>query len=244
MSLYADSTYPVQAAVEGAHEATLQSLVAPGHWFSGAERAAIVTEARRARCEAGLQEDDRGHVSEGRHGSEPPDVVRRVARQVAVSTNDLDRSFMEDALAEGLSDAQYVEIVGVVSRTVAIDVFARGIGVPVRALPLVIEGTPSQVRPVTARDEGAWVPTVPGGARGGEEAVRIYGSGNVQAAPFIFRSISLAPDEARGLIKLGGVQYLGISDFMDLSFTLEPTISRTQVELLAARVSALNECFY
>ncbi len=57
-------------------------------------------------------------------------------------------------------------------------------------------------------------------------------------------SSPLVPEEAAGLIKLGGAQYVRIDNFMDLSFTYEPTLSRPQYELLAARVSALNECFY
>ncbi|MGE3596997.1 MAG: alkylhydroperoxidase-related (seleno)protein [Dehalococcoidia bacterium] len=242
MNLYEDSQLPIRDALVRAHADTLMSFATPGHWFTGSERRAIVAEAREARREAGLQEASANESLPREDGLSDP--VKRIARQVAVSTNDLERSFLEQALAEGLSDAEYVEVVGVVSRAVNVDIFARGIGVPTRALPAPLEGEPSRIRPRTARNEGAWVETVPGGLRGEEEAKLLYGSSDPQAAPFIYRALSLVPMEAAGLVKLGSAQYLGISSFMDLQFTYEPTLSRPQYELVAARVSALNECFY
>lgn len=242
MNLYEDSGLPIRDGLVHAHSETLMSFTTPGHWFSGSERSAIVAETRRARCEAKLQENGADSaVSSDALLSEP---VKRIARQVAVSTNELDRDFLEQALADGLSDAEYVEVVGVVSRAVNVDIFARGIGLPVRALSAPREGEPSHIRPRTARNEGAWVATVPGGVRGEEEAKLLYGSSDPQAAPFIYRALSLVPIEAAGLMKLGRAQYLPIDSFMDLGFTYEPTLSRPQYELIAARVSALNECFY
>ncbi|MBM4228117.1 MAG: hypothetical protein FJ164_10265 [Gammaproteobacteria bacterium] len=240
MRLYSDSELPVRPALEVAHGTTLASFAGPGSWYNGAERCEIVREARQARTSAGLQDDG---------GDEPvyadlSPVARRVARRVAISVDTLTRDFMEEALADGLSVDEYVEVVGVVSRAVNVDLFARGLGLPVRPLPLPTDQAPVRLRPSTACDEGAWVPTVPGGSRGGEEARRIYGSADPQAAPFIYRALSLCPDEAAGLVALGAAQYLEIKDFMDLDFTYEPTLSRPQYELLAARVSALHQCFY
>ena len=242
MNLYEDSKLPIREGLVRAHSETLVSFATPGHWFSGPERSAIVAEAREARRKAGLQEQGPNELAS--YDCKLSDGVKRVARQVAVSTNHLEPQFLEQARADGLSDAEYVEVIGVVSRAVNVDIFARGIGVPIRTLPTAMEGEPSNIRPRTARDEGAWVPTVPAGLRGAEEAKLLYGSSDPQAAPFIYRALSLVPMEAAGLMKLGSAQYLGISSFMDLGFTYEPTLSRPQYELVAARVSALNECFY
>lgn len=242
MNLYKDSEFPIRDALVRAHSDTLTSFATPGHWFSADERSAIVSEVRRARTEAGLQDDD--GISSTLSGVQLSEAVKRVAHQVGISTNALDRRFLDEALADGLSDAEYVEVVGLTSRSVNVDIFARGIGVPARRLPSPSAGEPCRIRPRTARNEGAWVQTVPGGVRGEEEAKLLYGSGDPQAAPFIYRALSLVPIEAAGLMKLGSAQYLGISSFMDLGFTYEPTLSRPQYELVAARVSALNECFY
>ena len=79
---------------------------------------------------------------------------------------------------------------------------------------------------------------------GGEEAIYIYGTDQPEAAPFIYRSLSLVPDEAKGLIALGAAQYLEIENFMDLDFSYDPEITRAEVEVVAGRVSAINQCFY
>lgn len=240
MTLYADAGVPVRPALEAVHRETLASFAESGSWYSGPERCAMVAEARRARYEAGLQEDCGDKSTQ----AELPEAERSVARRLATKIEDLDRGFLDDALAAGLTVDEYVEVVGVVSRAVNLDIFARGIGVPVRPLPVPVAGPPGRSRPATARDEGAWVPTIPGGSRGGDEARRIYGSNDPQAAPFIYRALSLVPGEAAGLVALGAAQYLEIKDFMDLGFTYEPSLSRPQYELVAARVSALNACFY
>ena len=131
-----------------------------------------------------------------------------------------------------------------VSRAVNVDVFARGIGQPSPTLLPPVAGRPGRQRPRTARNEGAWAASVPGGARGEDEAIALYGSKDPQAAPYIYRALSLVPREAAGLMQLGAAQYLQIQDFMDPGFSYEPTLSRAQLELVAARVSALNACFY
>lgn len=242
MSLYSDSSHPIRDAIVTAHEQTLVSFAAAGTWWNGPERAAVVAEARAARCAAGLQQA--ADTDDAADCADLPEAARRVARQVAVSANDLDRSFFEQAVEDGLSDTRYAETVGIVARAAGMDIFARGIGVPSRALPPAGSGEPSRKRPKTARAEGAWADTIPAGRRGGQEAIDTYGSNAVEAAPFIYRALSLVPDEARGLIRLGSAQYVVLEEFMNLDFTFEPDITRTQVELVAARVSAVNECFY
>ena len=47
-----------------------------------------------------------------------------------------------------------------------------------------------------------------------------------------------------GLILLGTAQYITLNEFMNLDFTFDPDITRRLVELLASRVSAINQCFY
>ena len=240
MALYPDSELTIRASLDAAHQKTIMSFSAPGRWWSAKQRVAIVAAARDARCEAGLQDQS---VQDPSAGVIPP-AAEAVARRVAVSTNDLDRGFYDQAITDGLSDAEYCEIVGVVARASNVDVFARGIGVPPRKLAQAGEEQPSRVRPEILLDEGAWTKTIPGGRRGKQEAMDTYGTNAVEGAPFIYRALSLVPEEAQDLIALGASQYVEIANFMDLNFTYEPTISRQQVELLAARVSAINECFY
>ena len=240
MTLYSDSKHAVRAAVANAHQQTLESFTSPGRWFNGEQRAQIVAEARAARSAAGLQEAN----DEVAQYTTLPDAVRDLARRVAVKTQDLTADFFEDSLDAGLTDCEYVETVGLVARSLSTDVFCRGIGVQTRPLPAIQPGEPSRIRPRSAKHEKAWADTVPGGAAGGDDAVYIYGTDQPEAAPFIYRSLSLVPEEAKGLIALGAAQYLEIEEFMNLDFSYDPEITRAEVEVVAGRVSAINECFY
>lgn len=245
MSLYSDSKHPVREAIATAHQQTLASFASPGQWFSAAERAAIIHEARGARIQAGVQEAlANSSIDQPANTTSLPDSVKNLARQVAVDTKDLTADFYEDSLDAGLTDCEYVETVGVVARSLSVDIFCRGIGVDTRALPPLSAGAPSRIRPTTAVHEKAWADTVPGGSAGGEDAIYIYGTDQPEAAPFIYRSLSLVPDEAKGLIALGAAQYLEIENFMDLDFSYDPEITRAEVEVVAGRVSAINQCFY
>ncbi|MGR8946976.1 MAG: alkylhydroperoxidase-related (seleno)protein [Gammaproteobacteria bacterium] len=240
MSLYSDSKHPVRDAIDAAHQQALASFTAPGRWFNAAERAQIVCEARAARRDAGVQELD----AEPERYSDLPNAVSELAREIAVATKHLTPDFFEDSLDAGLTDCEYVETVGVVARALCLDIFCRGIGLPLHALDKPSAGEPSRARPVNATYEKAWAETVPGGSPGGDEALYIYGSEQGEAAPFIYRSLSLVPEEARGLIALGCAQYLPIHEFMNLDFSYDPEITRAEVEVVAGRVSAINECFY
>ena len=173
--------------------------------------------------------------------AELPDAAKHVVRSVAVAPKDLERAVFDAAVAEGLSEEAYVEAVGITTRTTNIDDFARGLGIASRELPPIDSGEPSRVRPAEAVGGEAWVPMVPDGAAGGAVGERLYGK---DWAANILRALSLVPDEAVSIIDLEEVEYRSVKIIMDFSFTHDPAISRSQVELVAARISALNACFY
>lgn len=169
--------------------------------------------------------------------SEPVvDVIHRVV----TDPGRLTKKWFEHTLACGLSDAAYVEIIDVIVTVVTIDSFCRGIGVARHPLPQPVDGKPSQYRPAAARDEGAWVATVPSGRAGGADA-DIY-AGMPGPAANVIRALSLVPDAVRQLQDLSAAHYLSPKEMMDL--TRGRSINRAQIELVAGRVSALRECFY
>ena len=237
-TLYHDSPYPVRDNLDAAHTELLAMLARPGTWWSGAERAALVAEVRSARLEAGLQESA---PTPNTAVAALPDAAKRMVRRVAVSPKDLDRTEFDDVIASGLSEEAYVEAIGITARTTNIDDFARGLGIASRALPPVVSGDPLRVRPVEAVAGEAWVPMVPAGKAGGAVAERLYGT---DWAANILRALSLMPDEAASIIKLEKVEYCSVKTILDYSFSHDPAISRAQMELIAARISALNACFY
>lgn len=238
MNLYADSVYPLREDVESSHARQFEQLGLPGTWGTSAQRTAIVNEARQAGYQAGVLEEPRepGAIPD----VELSDVVRRVVHRLAVSPKDMDQAFYDQALKEGLSDAEYVEIVGLIARFTCFDVFARGIDVPLRPLPAPQPGSPTRERPSTAVVEKAWVPTVPNIPEGGEIAKALFGPWQ----PYIMRALSLVPDEYKAHFDLEEVQYMPSAHFIEFDYQHHDGLTRPQVEIVAARVSAINECFY
>jgi hypothetical protein len=239
MSLYADSEYPVRDEITAVHALQFGGITAPGTWYSGAERRSVAVEARKACYEAGLLEAPTGTAD--RPDIALPESTRRVIGIIATSVHGLNQDFHDQARADGLSDVGYVEIVGVVSRLVDLDVFARGIDVPPRPLPAPESGAPTQVRPDTAVIEYAWVPTIPNGAAGGEIGKALY---HGQPMPYIARALSLVPDELRAHVELEVAHYTRLDKLFDYEYQHHEGLTRPQAEVVAGRESALNDCFY
>ena len=135
---------------------------------------------------------------------------------------------------------------GIVVAVVSIDAFHDALSLPHEALPTPEvpqqqQSLPDQYRPPGASDSGAWVPTVKPDALTASEA-DIYGGsstiGNVLSA------MSLVPESVRMLIALSNAQYMPAAEVLNPKSNGGRAISRPQIELIAGRVSSLNECFY
>jgi hypothetical protein len=185
-------------------------LGVPGARWSGSERIEIVTGARAAR--------------DGEHpnGSLPPEVGEAVVA-VAARPASIRRSTVEQFVSgPELDHAHYVELVGVVSRAVAIDTLFESLGLDRPELPDPVDGTPTGGIDERARPGRAWVPMV-GGAS-------------------ITQALSLVPGENAELEALHGPLYLTFEEMGDAG--IDKALSRPQMELVAARTSAHNACFY
>jgi len=240
---YADSRVPVRADIVEAHQRTWNRLAGAGTWWAGEERIAIAAETRTAANCALCRERKEAispYAAIGTHDSLRvlPDVVVDVVHRVTTDPGRLTERLLRDFVEAGLTDAHYVETVAVVGYTVNFDTFCAALGIPARPLPRPLQGIPSQVRPTTARSDGAWVPLIPAG-----EAVGAYADLYHSNAPVnIQRALSLVPDEARHWASIISAEYVPLEDL--LTPVSRRSIMRPQMELLAARVSALNDCFY
>ena len=107
-------------------------------------------------------------------------------------------------------------------------------------LPDPEPGSPSHYRPPGAKQGGAWVPWVEP-ADAGEVEAGIYPRDRPPAN--IMKALSLVPEEVRSFFDLVTHQYLPGEVMRDFSREYR-AISHAQIELLAARVSALNRCLY
>jgi hypothetical protein len=236
---------PVREDMALAHQRAWQRVGRPGTWWDAEQRVAIAAETRNA-VKCPLCRRRRAALSpytiQGTHQSlmALPEIVVEVIHRVCTDSGRLSRSWLQSLVDGGLSVDRYVETVGVVAQVMAIDGFARGIGAPPAPLPTPIAGAPSRRRPRGAKRGGAWVPWIEPEDLGDDEA-GLYPGGS--GAANIRKAMSLVPAEVRGFFELVETQYLPAAAMRDFSREYR-AISHPQIELLAARVSALNRCVY
>jgi len=149
-------------------------------------------------------------------------VAVEVARRIAARPASVRREWVDRTVESGLGFARYVEIVGLVSRAVAADTVTDALGLDRAALPDPIGGEPTRETASDARPSAGWVPMV--------------------GATSITLALSLVPAENRALEEYHGAAYLTFSEMADPA--IERGLTRPQMELVASRTSALNECFY
>ncbi len=244
MITYAAIDGPVRDGFALSHQRFWTRLAAPGTWWSGAERVAIAREARAAQSCVHCKERKAAlspHGVNGAHtaATDLPSAAIEVIHAVMHDAGRLTRRWCEARLAEGLTDGQYVEVIGTVVALISIDQFCHGVGTAEHPLPSPLPGTPNRYRPASAGHDEAWVPMVPADNSGTPEADLwpANGTGNV------IRAMSLVPDEVRTLNDLGAVHYLPHDHVRDPSAS-QGSLSRPQMELIAGKVSILNDCFY
>ncbi len=236
--------FAVREDIRAAHRALWRHMAAPGTWWTGPQRVAIARAAREAdTCE--LCAERKAALSPaavaGAHrtdGSLPASVVD-VIHRVRSDPGRLSRPWFDAVIAGGLEAAAYVELIGVVTMLTGVDYFARALGLAPFPLPKPHEGAPSRRRPPAAKDAGAWVPMIAPEDASGAEA-DLYPSAAM--VPNIIRALSLVPDEVRMLLTMAEAHYLNLDQLPDP--TARRSLDRMQMELVAARVSALNQCFY
>lgn len=246
---YSSSDLPVRPVMLDAQARMLTHLVSPGTWWTGHERREIAKAARAAR-DCALCAERKAALSpfavDGEHG-DPSDLAPGVVdlvHRIVTDPGRLSKGFYEKCLADGIVDPEhYAELVSISVLTNALDVFARAIGAEIQPLPQALAGEPSRQRPKSARIEGAWLPQIPFGEAGGEDWKTLYGER--ERVPEIGRALSLVPPEVEMLNLLSAAHYMQLDHVGDPTYS-EPdrALDRLQMELVAARVSAINECFY
>jgi alkylhydroperoxidase family enzyme len=218
-------------------------LAAPGEWWSGAERVAIAAEARSARSDCALCRERKQALSPGSVSGEHrasallSAAAVDAAHRIASDPGRLTRAWLEKTLAAGLSDAQYVELIAVVTTVANLDALHRALGAPPEPLPEPETGEPARRRPPSAR-EGGWLPML---ALDSTEGRALFGGRT--RVPNVARALSLVPDAVLELRELSEQHYLPMDEVIDPR-ARGRFLSRPQMELVAGRVSALNECFY
>jgi hypothetical protein len=240
---YSAAGIQVRDDLHRTHLAMLEHLRQPGCWFTGAERLAIAAESRNALA-CPLCRERKSSLSpehpKGEHArvSELPEVLVEIAHRIRLDPQRLSREWFDRIRAGGLEEGPYVELVGIVTFTAGIDYFCRALGILPFTLPDPAPGEPSSHRPENVREGIAWVSMLAPEDATGPEA-DLYQSDFV---PNIARALSLVPDHVRVLQLESASHYVSMADIQNPS--IRRHLDRLQIELVAARVSAMNECFY
>ena len=222
-----------------------ERLAAPGSWWSGAQRVAIAQETRNAlTCDfcARRKIALSPYALQGEHthsGGLPEHAVDAV-RLIITDQTRITQAYVEDNHRNGLSKAAYVELVGVVVAVFCIDEFHRALGLPLESLPVPVAGGPSGYQTAHLSEDIGFVPTVPPDGAVGAEADLWPGGWR----PNVVRALSLVPDALRAWRQLAAVHYIPLEWMQGFMSDEARALDRMQMELVAGRVSAVNECFY
>ena len=219
---------PIREKTISSHRMSWEVIANPGRWWTGAERVEIARIGRAARDFDAIGSDIL-----------PEAAVFAIQKLVVDNANLSPEWYQEIIASEDMSEDRYVELVAVVVHSLSIDEFHRALALTLEPLPEPVGGQPAGERPAEAEQRSSWPPIVPkSGLNPGDEM--LYGP--MQWGANVISALSLIPENVRWLHDLSEGHYLSFAE-MRMPDPLR-AISRPQIELIAARVSALNECFY
>jgi hypothetical protein len=235
----------MRADLSSATNHTWNALGRAGEWMDGARRAKIVAETRAARvcrlCQrraASLSPYAPDPASHDSASDLPPAVVEAVHR-IATDSGRLTRRWFDGLRAAGVAETTYVELVSVVALAAGIDTMRRAAGMQPLAPPFVVAGEPGRREPAGATPSPAWVRHL---------APRDVGPGDPplyanRAGAYIHRALSLVPRAMMQFWDWFEVAYLPQDAMRDFAREFR-AVDHAQIEMLAARVAALNRCTY
>ena len=231
--LYKEQVLPVRVSVSDSHSSAFDSFTRPGTWFTGKQRLSMLREARYA-SQCALCAERKNALSpfaaKGEHETcetLPANIVD-VIHRLMTDSGRLTEAWFQSIIESGLSKEEYVEIVGTVATLIVLDTFAVGLGCDLVSPGDAQSGEPGRTSNENVFDGGAWVPLF--------DLPQEQTDTGLPTSPNILRVMGLVPSVIGHFFGVMRAHY-GLSD-MDVS------INRPQTELIAARVSALNQCFY
>ena len=237
------SGYTIRPDLADSHRIAWENIAAPGTWLTAARRLAVAAEIRRARSCAFCTEI-KAAISPNIQGSHDTLGVLRPAEielihRVVGDPGRLSEKWSESVLAMGLAEGEYVEIVGLIAMVMMMDTFTGALGLPERALPAARAGEPSRYLPPGAKKKACWLPIV-------EPEDTVESDGPMYPSPkagYIYRGLSMVPQAVREYWALANVHYLPGQFIYQFDKSIR-AITRPQMEIMAARVSALHQCAY
>ena len=220
-----EETWGPQAAyvrhdIVHAHRQTWKAIASAGSFWSDVDRLEIAKQARAARSQRSDLPFNRSYP-DSRLNRDTLETVRKVA----ADAGKIDRLWAKKQIAS-IGDGPYAELVAIVASVSAVDAFSEALGRPREMLPKATGGSCSGVKSDNATDIGGYLPMV-----------------DPWDGPNVSRALSLVPAANALFMQNVSSMYVGRGGgFNDMVW--DGPLSRPQAELLAARVSSVNECFY
>jgi hypothetical protein len=220
----------VRADLVAAHRGAWAALARPGTWWTGRQRAELAATALAAMTASDplppwiAPSTVDGWLTEDRSAPNAAhDAIYRIAIHAATLTEPW---YIE--MRDELTDLAYVEIVAIACTVADVVAFRRAAGLDPWDLPSPVDGEPSR--------------TIPEGlVQAGMNWVRVTSPADETAA--VVQAFTSVPAELDRLWTLAAAQYIPNLEMVDPLWT-RVTLSRPQMELVAARISQLRECFY
>ena len=224
-------------------------IATPGTWLRGAERVAIAAETRHARAcplcaarrAAAMPMSVVGtHAALGALDDQDVEAVHRIA----TDSGRLGRTWFSRVSA-GRPEARYIELVSIVVITTAIDTFRAAAGLAPLPLPEPLPGEPGRRLPAGARPGPGWTATLRPDDVGPDDPdlYRARPGPAERSGAHILLALSLVPHSMIHWWDLFEPMYLRGPEMRDFGHEFR-AITHPQMEMLAARVAALNQCEY
>jgi hypothetical protein len=214
-----------------AHRLAWEHLARPGSWWTAEQRLELARTAMRALADAESLPPWVGVSTTARVPrplDAPPaahDLAYRLARHAGTMTNDV-----YHATVAKIGELPYVEVCAIVSTVAAVWHFSRNVGLPVAPLPPPAPDSPTGDRPERLEQPQLnWVP--------------VAAPADTVAA--VVQAYTAVPGEQVNTWRMADAQYMPEGDMVDPAWTRRPGgLSRAQMELVAARLTKLRDCFY
>jgi hypothetical protein len=202
----------VPAAEAQILDETVTQVCGPGATWTGSQRRSIAMLTREAAM-GGIMHSD--------------DLISEIVARLTLDAKSVSPTWIASVVERGVGPFDLVELLGIVSRTVAIDTFCFALGVDSWRLPDHFDGDHEAAEPNGAVDcsatcDGGWLPTV--------------------GPAWPTNALSAVPSENQAMHQLNAVFYMAAEQMGDLD--VRRGLHRTQMELVATRTSLLNECFF
>tara|TARA_B100000214_G_scaffold341467_1_gene288591 strand:- start:75 stop:749 length:675 start_codon:yes stop_codon:yes gene_type:complete len=205
-------------------EIVWQNLGKPGGWWTGYQRIEIAKEVRNSNQPSLAERVNQLSEYNHKETESISPFVRAVVRKIAYESSSIDRN-VYDEIVEVLGEDRYAELAAIVTQVVPIFVLADLLSYSREKLPIAENGAPTKERPDNLVHGIAFLPTF-----------------SPKGLPHVAVSLSLAQaDNARRMLLVRSM-YSG-TNFSEMVWE-HRCLSRQQIELVAARTSAINECFY